>query len=136
MWPFTSKKKQSPVPAVRAGDISVRWSAEFEWWEFSDGEFNYSLIDNPEFDVAILNKLGMVKHWLVDLNHEIDAEIKKNLEGWCEWAGEKHVVGIDVSGLISKQEIDVAYADGADWGDLGVNIVITEGKVTDSYAGD
>ena len=73
--------------------------------------------------------------WLSDLDTQLDNEIKKHLEGWCDWTGEKQLVGIDVSWLIEKREVDVSYAND-DWGDLGVNVVITDGKITDSYAGD
>jgi hypothetical protein len=106
MWPFSSAKKSPTEPAILAGEICILWNMQFDWWEFTDGEFEYSLVDNPEFDVAVLDKLGMIKKWLVDLDQEIDAEIKKNLDGSCR-TGEKHVVDIDISGLISKQEIDV-----------------------------
>lgn len=130
MWPFSSKnkkkkkKKATPIPTIRCGNISVRWNAQLHWWQFSDGEIDYSLAGNPEFDVAILNSQVLVRRWLTDLDQEIDAEIKKHLEGWCEWTGEKHVVSVDVSNLVSKDEIDIAYAGGDNWGDLGVNIVM------------
>src|ERR1041385_6573415 len=113
MWPFSSKKKP-PIPAIRVGGISVRWNTQFKWWEFNGGEFYYSFC-NPEFDVAVLNSLGVVKRWLVDLDHEINAEIKKHLGEAVKWSGEKQLVAIDVTKLISKHEIDVAYADGDEW---------------------
>lgn len=136
MWPFSSKKKPLPVPGILAGETSIRWNNQFHCWEFTDGEYDYLLAENPEFDIAVLNKLGAVRRWLADLDHEIGAEIKKHLEGWCEWNGEKHVVEIDISRLVSDQEIDISYADGDQWGDLGITIVITDGRITSSSAGD
>lgn len=135
MWPFSRNKQPSPVPAIRVGEISVRWDCEFEWWEFSDGQLRYSLCDNPEFDVALLNELGQAKQWLIDLDEQISAVIKKHLWEGCDWNGVKNVIGIDVSSLLTKREIDVSYADDS-WGDLGVNVIITAGKITESYAGD
>jgi len=136
MWPFSSKKKKAtPIPTIRCGNISVRWNAQLYWWQFSDGEIDYSLA-GPEFDVAVLNSLVLVRRWLTGLDKEIDAEIKKHLEEWCEWTGEKHVVSIEVLNLARKNEIDIAYAGGDNWGDLGVNIVISDGKIINSYAGD
>lgn len=136
MWPFSSNKKPTLGPAILIGEISVHWNKDFNGWEFSDGEYVYSLADQPMFDTAILEILAVAKEWLVELDSEIETEIEKHLQGWCEWTGEKHVVGIDVSRLMSHQEIDVSYAGGEEWGDLGINIVITGGRVTSSYAGD
>ena len=136
MWPFSSKKKPLRVPVILVDEISIVWNKEFDGWEFSDGEYDYLLAHNPQFDVTVLDYLDTAKRWLTDLEREIETEIKKNLEGWCEWNGEKHVVDIDLSQLMSDKQIDVSYADGEAWGDLGVNIVITNGKITHSYAGD
>jgi len=38
--------------------------------------------------------------------------------------------------LVRQNEIDIAYAGGDNWGDLVVNIVINDGKIINSYAGD
>lgn len=135
MWPFSRNKQPARVPAIRIGAVSVRWNCEFEWWEFSDEQFSYSLCDNSEFNVALLNELGQAKQWLIELDEQISAVIKTHLWEGSEWNGVKNVVGIDVSSLLSKREIDIAYADDS-WGDLGVNVIITAGKITGSYAGD
>ena len=92
--------------------------------------------DNPVFDPSVLTKLPNVASWLEELDAQINKEIKKHLEGWCDdWHGQKELVGIDVSWLVTKNEVDVSYAH-EDWADLGVNVVIRDGKITDSYAGD
>lgn len=135
MWPFARKKNTTPVPAVRCQGIDIAWNPRFHWWEFSVGAIDYSLSDNPIFDTSLLSDLPVVTEWLTQLDAQIDAELSKNLDGWCEWTGKKELVGIDVSRLVDTREIDVAYAND-DWGDLGVNIVIREGRITGSYAGD
>lgn len=135
MWPFSRRKKSTPVPAIRCGDVDVTWNRDFLWWEFSSGDIDYSLTDNPVFDPSLLSELPKVAKWLVDLHAEIDNEIKKHLDGWCDWKGQKDLVGVDVSWLVTKNEVDVSYAH-EDWADLGVNIVITDGRITSSYAGD
>lgn len=105
-------------------------------WEFTDGGIDYSLSDNPVFDPSVLAILPKIATWLKELDAQIDEEIKKHLEGWCDdWCGQKELVGIDVSWLVTKNEVDVSYAHES-WADLGVNVIITDGKITDSYAGD
>jgi len=135
MWPFSRSKKSAPVPAIRCGNVDIVWNTTFQWWEFSDGPVDYSLYDNPVFDPSLLPKLPTVAKWLEDLDSEINAKIKEQLEEWCGWKGQKDLVGIDVSWLAAKNEVDVSYAH-EDWGDLGINVIITAGKITGSYAGD
>ena len=136
VWPFSRKKKSTPVPAIRCNGIDVTWNPTVHWWEFTDGGIAYSQCDNPVFDPSVLTRLPDIVHWLEKLDVEINEEIKKYLEGWCdEWRKQKDLVGIDVSWLATKNEVDVSYAH-EDWADLGINIIITDGRITDSYAGD
>jgi hypothetical protein len=135
VWPFSRNKKSAAVPAIRCGDIDVTWNRDFNWWEFSVGDKHYSLTDNTVFNPSVLSDLDTVDEWLLKLDNKIDSEIKTHVDGWCEWRGQKELVSIDVSWLIKKREVDVSYAHD-DWADLGVNIVITNGTITNSYAGD
>ncbi|WP_164103258.1 hypothetical protein [Candidatus Laterigemmans baculatus] len=113
----------------------VQWDSSGERWEFTVGGIDYAVHQNPIFDTSLIAKLPLVSEWLTDLDSQIDEEIRRNLKGWCEWTGEKDLVAIDLSGLIERSEIDVSYAYD-DWGDLGINVVIQDGKITGSYAGD
>lgn len=135
MWPFRRNNKSTPVPVVRCGSIDVAWDSTYHSWKFSDGEIDYSFSDNPVFDPSVLQHLPKVSQWLEELDCKIHEEVKKYLAGWCDWQGEKDLVDIDVSWLVARNEVDVSYAH-EDWGDLGVNVVITDGRITDSYAGD
>lgn len=135
MWPFSSQKKAIPVPIVRCGDVEIHWNAD-EYWEFRIDGIIYTLFDNPVFTPSLLAQLQDVAQWLIDLDSEIDQVIQRHLEGWCEWNGEKRVDGIDVSWLAEKNEVDVCYVGNEDWGDLGINIVITDGKITSTDSGD
>lgn len=135
MWPFSRNKKATPVPVVRCGSIDVVWDSTYHSWEFSDGEIDYSFSDNPVFDPSVLQHLPKVSQWLEELDREIHEEVKKQLAGLWDWQGEKDLVGIDVSWLVARNEVDVSYAH-EEWADLGVNVVITDGRITDSYAGD
>lgn len=135
MWPFTHKKRTVLVPAIRCNGVVVLWNTAFEHWEFSIDGVNYTRRDNPVFDTEIMSQLHLPMKWIAELDARLEAEIKEHLEGWCDWTGKKELLSIDVSWLIAKREIDVEYFHD-DWGDLGINIVITNGKFTSSYAGD
>ena len=135
MWPFSRDQKTAAARVVRSGGIDVEWNSCYGWWEFCADGINYSLHDNPSFDPELLARLPQVTQWLTVLDAEIDAVIAGHLEGWCAWTGRKELVNVDVSWLLQKGQIDASFADD-DWGDLGVNVVITGGAISDSYAGD
>ena len=135
MWPFKTRRGITRIPSIRCNGLEVHWNVAAGWWEFRyDGTY-YSMAENSTFDTSLPSKLDLVQPWLSSLELEIDNEIRTHLEGSNSGIAEKQIVGIDVSWLVDKGEIDVAFASDL-WDGLGVNIVITDGRVTDSYAGD
>jgi hypothetical protein len=135
MWPF-SKKKPNPIPTIRCGEVEVTWNTELNWWEFSKDGVDYWLVWNPVFDPRIFLRLEEINGWVTQLEPQINEEIKKHLKNWCDdWSGNKDRMDIDVSWLVERGEIEVSYAH-EDWADLGIYIVIREGKIVDSSACD
>tara|TARA_R110002020_G_scaffold95038_2_gene228232 strand:- start:20 stop:430 length:411 start_codon:yes stop_codon:yes gene_type:complete len=136
MWPFNRSQANLPVPRIQIGDVQVVWQDVLNGhWEFSTGEILYTLYDNPIFDVSLINELPIVSQWIDDLRSQIEEEIKKQLEVWAEWTGDYDLVVVDVSHLIEKREVELSYAHES-WADLGINIIVAEGKILSSEAGD
>ncbi len=136
MWPFSIKTSDKPSPALKVGETLISWDIRFDWWEFEIDGVSYLQSENPVFDPQIIKELPKVRQWINDLDAEIDREIAKQLDGWCEWDGKKDLGSIEVSCLLEKDQVDVAFSGSDDWGDLGVNIIITAGKIEDVYSGD
>ena len=136
MWPFSRKVSDKPTPTIKVGETLIKWRKGLDWWELVIDGTSYSLTDNPVFDTQIIDELPRIRQWIKDLDAEIDKEISKQLDGWCEWDGKKEIVSIDVSCLLEENTVDVSYAGNDNWGDLGVNIVIAAGKIADVYSGD
>ena len=136
MWPFSRKVSDKPTPTIKVGETLIKWRKRLDWWELVIDGTSYSLTDNPVFDTQIIDELPRIRQWINDLDAEIDREIAKQLDGWCEWDGKKEIVSIDVSSLLESNKVDVSYAGNDNWGDLGVNIVIAAGKIDDVYSGD
>ena len=83
---------------------------------------------------ALLSHLDVIPRWLEDLGPAIDAKVDEML-GRPGEAANKELVTIDVSRLADERQIEVSYAhDG--WGDMGIAISITDGRVTGAEAGD
>ena len=136
MWPFSKKTSDKPSPSLKVGETLITWDIRFDWWEFEIDGVSYLQSENPVFDPQIIKELPKVRQWINDLDAEFDREIAKQLDGWCEWDGKKDLGSIEVSCLLEKNQVDVAFSGSDDWGDLGVNIIITAGKIEDVYSGD
>ena len=135
MWPFTPRTNNRPQPSIRFDGLIANWNAEFNQWEFSHDGVDYSLADNPVFDSAIPSRLVKIAEWLHKLDSDIDEILKQHLEHWATWNRKKEIVTIDVSHLVDRDEVDVAFASD-EWADLGINVIIQSGKIIGSYAGD
>jgi hypothetical protein len=136
MWPFTSKPAAAVLrPTVILGGITATYDNRWKRWRFAIREIDFEL-RGETLDARVIELATGVPRWISDNEAQINREIERHLKGWVEWDGKKHASGgIDVTELLSKQQIDVEYA-GDSWGDLGITIVLREGKVVDSYAGD
>lgn len=133
MWPFNRKNSEKKIASVSIGEIVATWSRD--GWTFSDGEYDFTMYENDNFDQLIVDKLPNARKWVAELQNEINSIIDKHVGDWGLEADDRTVVAIDVSRLADENQIDVAY--GCDqWADYGFNIVITDGKITESYGGD
>jgi hypothetical protein len=43
---------------------------------------------------------------------------------------------VDLDHYGKSKTIDMAFAGDDSWGDFGVNVIITDGKIVDTYGGD
>ncbi|WP_218933812.1 hypothetical protein [Rubripirellula lacrimiformis] len=93
------------------------------------------MYENDIFDTSILHKLPDLRTWISNLQTEIDAIINEHVADWGLERDDREIVAIDVSRLATENQVDVAYGC-EQWADYGVNIVITNGRITESYGGD
>lgn len=115
------------------GDIVATWGQD--GWSFTDGLVDFTMYENDTFDSSIVDKLPDVKTWISNLHCEIDAIINEHVGGWGLENDDRGIVSIDVSRLATEKQVDVAYGC-EQWADYGVNIVISNGKIVESYGGD
>lgn len=130
MWPFHRKRVEQPTPSIHCDGVDVRWIKKLGW-EFHLGGVCYTLYDNPVFNPSLLTQLEEVSTWIAHLDSEID----KIVEQHAPSNGIKELIAIDVSWLVEKRQVEVEFVN-EEWGDLGIGIVINDGVITDSFAGD
>ncbi|QDT03048.1 hypothetical protein K227x_14270 [Rubripirellula lacrimiformis] len=133
MWPFQNRESKKRTPCVSIGDIVATWGQD--GWSFSDGTIDFTMYENDIFDTSILHKLPDLRTWISNLQTEIDAIINEHVADWGLERDDREIVAIDVSRLATENQVDVAYGC-EQWADYGVNIVITNGRITESYGGD
>jgi len=93
------------------------------------------MYENDVFDCSIVAMLPNIEGWLINLKNEIDTIIDEHVGDWDLETDDRAVVSIDVSRLSQENQIDVAYGC-EQWADYGVNVVVTNGAITESYGGD
>lgn len=136
MWPFTTSEKVTLVfPIVLHEGIRIAYDPKEKYWEYIFHDINFVYHGN-EFDLRIMQLNQQILDTIKGLKTEIYQTIKTHLEGWVQWDGEPHIVCITVENCLQDGKIDISYCGDESWGDLGVNIVIREGKIVDSYSGD
>ena len=117
------------------GGVTARYRPEFSHWVVTrDGlEFWFS---GPSFPVAAFDwtrEAGATVRALGDeLRREVDTHFEE-LE--CDRTTAK-IIGIDLTEYPASRTLDVAFGGDATWGDIGINVIVTDGAIVDSYAGD
>jgi hypothetical protein len=135
MWPFGKKTSSPPPEDVTRGEMTARYDAKLKHWVFQcDGiEFNLSGIpfDQRAFDWA--REACAAIHSLDD---HMRSRVVQCLEGWPCDKTKAEILSVDLDDYAESQTIDVAFVGDDSWGDFGVNVIITDGKIADVYGGD
>jgi len=132
MWPF---KEQPPPPDVSNGQMTARYDVKLKHWFFQcDGiEFNLSDVpfDQRAFDWA-KEAVGIIR----SLDAQIRAQVTECLEEWPCDKSKAEILSVDLDEYAESKTMDVAFVGDDSWGDFGVNVIITNGKIVDAYGGD
>jgi hypothetical protein len=134
MWPF-SKKPIREHPQVALDGTRAWYDHQRNEWSFSIDGIDYS-VRGPKLDVALFHAVRRIPEEIAAIKPQIMATIREYVTEWCHSVESAHIVCIDVTSLLSNNMYDITYAGDDDWADLGVNIIVTDGKITQSYAGD
>ncbi len=139
MWPFSSAPKTSKrLPTVSIGDVVAYWGDD-AGWEFTDPVLlvDCTLFDNDEFNESLVTKLPMVRHWIAELNGEINNAVNEYASASKLHTNCHEMQGIDVSELSASNLVDICYTATDDqWADFAINVVLINGRIDAVYGGD
>jgi hypothetical protein len=135
MWPFGKKVSSPPPEDVTSGELMARYDVKLKHWAFEcEGiEFNVSGIPFNQSAFGWAKEACKAIHSLDD---EIRARVVQCLEGWPCDKTKAEILSVDLDDYVESQTIDVAFVGDDSWGDFGVNVIITGGKIADVYGGD
>jgi hypothetical protein len=137
MWLFGKKVTSLQPGDVSRGEMTARYDVNSKHWAFrSDGvEFNLSGIPFNElaFDWA-KDVLAVIR----SLDDQIRARVRECLESWpCDKTkAEILSVSVDLDKFLESKTLKVAFVGDESWGDFGVEVIITDGRIVDVYGGD
>jgi len=133
MWPFGSKPSL-PEPISR-GDTTARYDGQLKGWVIvRDGiDFNLPgpLLDDSAFD--------WVKE-AASVIHGLEAEIRARvMDCLVEWPCDKTKAKISCVYLDEypgTKTIDLDFLGDESWGDLGIHVIVGDGRIVNAYGED
>lgn len=115
--------------------MTARYDAKLKRWIFHfDGiEFNVSGIP---FNVAAFGWGREAAAAIRSQGGEIRSRVMQCLEDWPCNKAKAEILSVDLHDYANSKTFDVAFVGDESWGDFGVNVIITDGKIVDAYGGD
>ena len=135
MWPF-KKKSVVPVPEpVSAEGLTAQYDGELQRWGFQCDGIEFDLSGIP-FDQRAFAWAKESSAQIRTLNEQIRARVMECLEGWPCDKTKAEILSVDLDEYAKSKTINIAFIGDESWGDFGVNVIITDGKIVDAYGGD
>ena len=136
MWPFSKKAGQRQPAEISRDGLTARFDPEIRHWIFQCEGIQFWLSDIP-FDehafawaretVPVIKRLEIpIRDRVIECLKEWDDVDVQSAELLC----------VDLDDYAENKAMDLAYIGGDSWGDLEINIIITDGQITDAYGGD
>jgi hypothetical protein len=135
MWPFRGKSNAVQPSVISSDGIQARYNSRHEAWEFKYNGIAFT-VSKLEFDVRAFE---WAKEAVVTINRirpEMMPVVFKQLGEMFDHS-KANISGVDLRDYSNAKTMDVAFdGDNYSWADFGVNVVVRNGEIVDSYAGD
>jgi hypothetical protein len=134
MWPFKKSKATPPADFTR-GDITAKYDERLEYWEFELDGLEFHIREIP-FNEAAFDWAREAAPVIRRLTAEIRTRVMECLQDWPCDKSKAEILCVDLDDYGKSKTIDIAFTGDDSWGDFGVNVIITDGKIVDAYGGD
>ncbi|MDZ4815736.1 MAG: hypothetical protein SGI71_05670 [Verrucomicrobiota bacterium] len=133
MNPF-KKSKATPPADVSCGDMTAYYDELLESWAFQWAGIEFNITGIP-FNQDAFDWAREVASMIRTLDAEILARIMDCLEDWPCDKTKVEVLYVDLDDYEKSKTVDIAFTGDNSWGEFGVNVIITDGKINDAYGG-
>jgi hypothetical protein len=115
--------------------MTAKYDVLLEYWEFEYGGLEFHIRGIP-FNEAAFEWARRAASVIRTLDAEIRERVMECLQGWPCDKTKAEVLCVDLDEYGKSKTIDLAFTGDDSWGDFGVNVIITNGKIVDAYGGD
>ena len=136
MWPFSKKTVYSQPAEISRDGLTARYDAGIRQWIFQCEGIQFWLSGIPFNEHAFAwarEAVPVIKKLETSIRDKV-AECLKEWDGVDARAAE--LLCVDLDDYAENRAMDLAYVGDDSWGDMGINIIITDGSITDAYSGD
>jgi len=135
MWPFGKNRSTKPVEPVSSGGMTAHYDAKLKYWSFQFEGIKFR-ISGSSFDPAAFDWAKEAASVIHSLDDEIRACVLKCLESWPCDKNKAEILSAGLDEYTESKTIGLVFVGDESWGDFGVCVIITDGKIVDAYGGD
>ncbi|MDB6024441.1 MAG: hypothetical protein JWM68_664 [Verrucomicrobiales bacterium] len=115
--------------------MTARYDAQLEQWAFECDSIEFNLSGIP-FNEMAFDWAKEASATIRVLNSEIQSRVMESLEDWPCDKTTAEILCVDLDEYGQSKTMDVAFVGDESWGDFGVNVIITNGRIVEAYGGD
>ena len=134
MWPFR-KPKPNRLADVSRGDMTARYDQQLEFWVFEYDGIEFHLAGIP-FNEAAFDWAREASGVIRTLDSEIRARVMEYLGDGPLDKTKTEILGVELDEYSESKTFVVAFTGDESWGDFGLDVTITEGKIVAVDGGD
>lgn len=130
------KKSKRVNPKITTDGIEAEFVLDHEWWRFRYRDHDFMAFT----DHLHLPSTDQLDGMIADVAALKPEMLSRLAKGWREWENVKMNDGesfhIDIERFSTDRTFEVCWADGASWGDMGIEFTIKEHLIVDEAWGD
>jgi len=135
MWPFTKKSIAASPEDVSGEGMTAHYDVKLKHWIFQCEGIEFNLSGIP-FETAAFAWARAAVAVIRSQDGEIRSRVTACLENWpCDKATAE-ILSVNLNDYAKSKTFNIAFVGDESWGDFGVNVFITDGRIADAYGGD
>jgi len=115
--------------------MTARYDQQLEYWAFECGGIEFHVKGIP-FNEAAFDWARQSVEVIRSLDGDMRSRVDECLGDWPCDKSKKEILGVELDEYPESKTIIVAFTGDDSWGDMGVDVTITDGKIVAVDGGD